>query len=144
MSKLDRSAQLFVVQLLGQYSTPSRVAKAVKEIYDIEITRQSVEWYDPTKNPNLDEELVEAFNKSRAEVKSGKLDLGILHANYRLAVLQKLVDGALDKGQGVLAAKYLEQAAREVGGAFTNKRELTGSDGGELVIKVEYVNPTND
>ncbi len=39
---------------------------------------------------------------------------------------------AEDQGNMVLAAQLLEQAAKEMGNAFTNRRELTGKDGKDL------------
>lgn len=38
-----------------------------------------------------------------------------------------------------LAAKLLEQIARELGGSYTNRTELTGKDGGKVEVEVTPV-----
>ncbi len=39
----------------------------------------------------------------------------------------------------VLASSLLKQAAEEVGGSYTNRRELTGKDGKDLPVPVSPV-----
>ena len=40
-----------------------------------------------------------------------------------------------------LVAQLLEQAAKETGGAFTNRRELTGKGGGPIASQITTVTP---
>lgn len=35
----------------------------------------------------------------------------------------------------VLASSLLEQAAKEVGGSYTNRREVTGANGGPMEVR---------
>jgi hypothetical protein len=46
-----------------------------------------------------------------------------------------MAEKAEAQGNMVLASSLLEQAAKEMGGAFTNRRELTGKDGGAVEVK---------
>lgn len=50
-----------------------------------------------------------------------------------------MADKAKGSGNLVLAATLLEQAAKEMGNAYTNRRELTGPAGGpiEQVTRIE-------
>lgn len=53
-------------------------------------------------------------------------EIPIANAAVRLHRLEQLCVGAMSKGNAPLAAEIIEQAAKEVGGLFTNKRELEG------------------
>ena len=45
-----------------------------------------------------------------------------------------MATAAEDRGNMPLAAQLLEQAAKEMGNAFTNRHELTGKDGKDLPV----------
>ncbi|WP_237143578.1 hypothetical protein [Phyllobacterium zundukense] len=46
-----------------------------------------------------------------------------------------MAEKAETQGNMVLAANLLEQAAKEVGDAFTNRRALVGADGGPVEVR---------
>ena len=50
-----------------------------------------------------------------------------------------MADKAENQGNMVLASSLLKQAAEEVGGSYTNRRELTGKDGRDLPVPVSPV-----
>ena len=131
MQKLEHEQQIFVVQLIAVYRTPSQVKALVKEEFQIEISRQSVEYYDPTKNPELSEELQKIFKDTR-EAYLNPENVGIFHQAYRLDSLQRMAIKAEQSNQTRMAAALLKQAAEETGGIYTNRRELTGKDGAPL------------
>jgi hypothetical protein len=64
----------------------------------------------------------------------GSQDLAIAHRSFRLRTLQRLAQRAESMGNIALTARLLEQAAKEVGDAFTSRRlsELTGAGGGPI------------
>jgi hypothetical protein len=47
-------------------------------------------------------------------------------------------------GNVAMVAQLLEQAAKEVGGIFTNRRELTGKGGGPIQQATQTVQMTPD
>jgi hypothetical protein len=129
--KLSKEAQLFVVQGLARWETLLEVAAAVKEVYGIEVSKQAVHHYHPQVNPNLSEPLKAAFAGERkrfiAEVESHS----IAHQSYRIQELAKIYRSTRSPA---LQLQALEQAAREMGGAFTNRREVGVEPLGDLAI----------
>src|SRR5690606_32056201 len=114
--------------------TPQEVAELVKQEFNIEIDRRQCENYDPTKyaGRNLGKKLADLFNQTRKKFDEGLIDIPIASKYYRLKQYQK----QLEKTKNAkLALKILEQAAKDVGGQFTNRQEITGKDG-------EAVQPT--
>lgn len=128
--RLKQEHKLFVVQCLACFMTPSEVVEAVRENFGIEIARQSVEGYDPSKAAcrKLDEELKQVFYRIRKKFISDILNVDIAHRVFRLAELSKLYHAAAAKGKDVIAAQFLEQAAKEVGGIYVNRVEVRVTD----------------
>jgi len=67
MATLREPVKVFIVQSLACFETPQQVADAVKQEFKIEIDRQQVAAYDPTKatGKNLSKKLKDLFFKSR-------------------------------------------------------------------------------
>lgn len=135
---LPDEVRTFIVQALACFDRPSEVAKAVKETFELTVSRQAVEAYDPTKRAGaeLSAEHRAVFEASRAAFLKQTAEIGISHRAVRLRALERLVDRAEAMGNITLAAELLEQAAKEMGGAFTNKREVAGDDKGAPVKMV--------
>ena len=134
--KLDDEARAFVVQALACFETPSAVVAAVKAEFGAEISAQAVEAYDPTKRAgrHLGERWRTMFEGKRATFLADIAAIGISHKAVRLRELDRLFHRASRLGNLALAAALLEQAAKEVGGAYTNRRELTGERGKPLSL----------
>lgn len=136
-AKLNNEVRTFIVQALACFDGPSAVVKAVQEEFGITITRQSVETYDPNKRAGrgLAEKWRTIFEETRAAFIEDTSKIGISHRAVRLRALQRMTEKAETQGNMVLASSLLEQAAKEMGGAFTNRREVTGKDGGAVEVK---------
>ncbi|MEG2750076.1 MAG: DUF2280 domain-containing protein, partial [Acinetobacter sp.] len=67
MARLKKSEKIFIVRSLAQFMEPSLVVEAVKENFKIDVSRQQVECYDPTKTAGADlsQELVDLFHEAR-------------------------------------------------------------------------------
>jgi hypothetical protein len=132
--KLSVEVQTFVVQSLACFDTPSIVVDAVRREYGETITRQSVEGYDPTKKAgaNLAEKWRQLFAETRKTFLEDTAGIAISHRAVRLRALQRMAEKAETQGNMVLAASLMEQAAKEVGDSYTNRRELTGKGGTPL------------
>ena len=72
------------------------------------------------------------FEETRKTFLEDTATIAISHRAVRLRALQRMSEKAEMQGNMVLAASLLEQAAKEVGDSFTNRRELTGKDGKDL------------
>jgi hypothetical protein len=55
-----------------------------------------------------------------------------------------MYDRVQGQGNMALAAQLIEQAAKESGGAFTNRREMTGKDGAPLIPPKSAQDMTDD
>lgn len=144
MATLNKKQKLFIVQSLAVFNTPQETVQLVKEEYDIEVTRQQVESYDPTKRAGKD--LSAEFKKEFELVRKDFLDkpLNIPTANkvVRLKILNDLVYKN-PKNQRVVRG-LLEQIAKEMGGLYTNKQEVDHTSKGESINKpttIELVAP---
>ena len=125
MAALKEPVKIFIVQALACRDTPQEVVDLVKQEYGIQISRSQCQAYDPTKysGRNLSKKFVDLFHKTRADFDAGLIDIPIAQKFYRLKHYQKQLERNLKNT--VLSLKILEQAARDVGGQFTNKTEVT-------------------
>ena len=125
-----------IVQRLARFNTPSQVVKAIKVDHGVDLSPQRVQFYDPTTSAGraLAEDLKALFFETREKAKQDLDGIASYHKAVRLQRLDAMINTAMDRGNLVLAAQLLEQAAKESGGAYTNKHQLehTGKDGKDL------------
>jgi hypothetical protein len=132
MAKLTEDQKRRIVQELACFRTPSEVAAIVKEEYGVEPSRQQVREYNP-RQVEVAPKWRELFDATRKAFLADQADIGIAQPSYRLRELQDWYLQAKKSKNGPLAKDLLEQAAKETGGAYTNKREHTGKDGKDLI-----------
>jgi hypothetical protein len=139
MAILTEPMKLALVQALACFDTPSQAADAVAQDFGIKVDRSQVAKYDPTKPPgkNLSKKLRAIFEATRAAFLKDTAAIPIAQQAYRLRVLQRALQKAENQGNTAMIAQLLEQAAKESGGAFTNRRELTGAHGGPIATRSE-------
>jgi hypothetical protein len=139
--KLSDEVKTFVVQALACFDSPSTVVDAVKAEFGDVITRQAVEGYDPNKRAgaSLSQKWRELFEATRKAFLEDTSAIGISHRSVRLRKLEAQIALNEKRGNSAMVAQLLEQAAKEVGGAYTNRRELTGKDGKDLPVPVSPV-----
>ena len=125
MAALKEPVKIFIVQALACRDTPQEVVDLVKQEYGIQISRSQCQAYDPTKysGRNLSKKFVDLFNKTRTDFDAGLVDIPIANKHYRLKQYQKQLER--NSKNVVMSLKILEQAAKDVGGQFTNKTEVT-------------------
>ena len=124
MKRLSGECKQLIVQSLACFIAPSEVVAAVKLQFGIELTRQQVAFYDPTKGAGaerLSQTLRDLFAATRERFISSVDDVGIAHLRYRLERLQEVCDRAEARGNDFLLLKVLEQAAKEVGGWYDRR-----------------------
>lgn len=143
MAVLTDEAKVTLVQALACYDTPTQAAEAVAQAHGIKIERMQAWKYDPTKpsGKNLSKKLVDLFHATRDAFLKDAAGIPIAQQAYRLRVLQKEVERAQARGNTAMVSQLLEQAAKETGGAFTNRREVTGKGGGPITQQVSSVTP---
>ncbi len=125
----------FIVQQVAAFMSPSETAAAVNEKFGLDVSRQAMERYDPHKHAGR--RIVQKWKDLFATTRQAFLDhveSQIPHA-YKAVRIRKLARAAdaFEKNKNFVGmARMLEQLAREVGGAFTNRTELTGRDRGPI------------
>lgn len=133
MAALTSELKSFIVQALACFDTPSQVVEVVKNDFGIVVSRQQVESHDPTKvaGRGLATKWVTLFHDTRKRFREEAADIPIANRSYRLRVLDRMAARAEGMKNMALAAQLLEQAAKESGGAYTNKQQvdLSSSDG---------------
>ncbi|MCC9162854.1 DUF2280 domain-containing protein [Alcaligenes sp. MMA] len=131
MATLSEAAKRFIVQALACYDTPTQVAEAVKEEFGIDVPRNQVGQYDPTKvsGKDLAKKWCDLFWDTRKKFRDEVSEIPIADQAFRLRQLHRMLNDAMKRKNVVLASQLLEQAAKETGGMFTNKRELSGPGG---------------
>lgn len=134
IAKLTVEQRTFVVQSLACFDRPHEIAAALKKEYAVTISLQGIEAYDPNKSAgkNLSKRWRAMFDATRNAFLTDTALVGISHRAVRLRMLDRMAEKADKQGNMVLAASLLEQAAKEVGNAFTNRHEHTGKDGKDL------------
>ncbi|WP_446915077.1 DUF2280 domain-containing protein [Klebsiella pneumoniae] len=151
MAALKPEVKAYIIQMLACYDTPSQVVEAVQKDFGIAITRQQVETHDPTKvsGKTLAKKWVDLFNHTRDRFLNEISDIPIANKAYRLRVLQRMSTTAENMKNIGMTAQLLEQAAKEVGEAYSNKQKVehTSPDGSmsprPTTIRLVGVEPTN-
>jgi len=97
------------------------------------LDRRQCASYDPTKpaGQNLSKKFVQLFEETRKKFDEGLIDIPIANKHFRLKQYQKQLER--NAKNTVMSLKILEQAAKDVGGQFTNRQELTGKNGEPLM-----------
>lgn len=145
MAALKPEVRAFIVQELACFDTPSQIVDSVQKEFKVQVTRQQVASHDPTKvaGKGLAQKWVDLFNRTRDRFLNEISDIPIANKAYRLRVLQRMSTTAEGMKNLGMTAQLLEQAAKEVGDAYTNrlKVESTGKDGGPIKAEVTNMSP---
>jgi len=149
VTRLSNEAKTYIVQSLACFETPSMVQKAVKGEFGVDVTRQAIEAYDPSKRAgeSLAGRWRTLFEATRKEFVDETVKVAVSHRAVRLRKIERIVERAESQGNHAMVLQALEQAAKEVGNFYTNRRELSGAGGGPLngVVRIErvIVDPAN-
>ncbi len=122
MAALTTKEKRWIVLQLAVFETPQQVADAFPEEFPgRSITRQQAANYDASKpwaRTGMAKELAALFDETRARFRQATDDIPIANKAYRLRRLDAL---ARSTKSPKLEAELMEQAAREVGEAYTNR-----------------------
>ncbi|MDR0216176.1 MAG: DUF2280 domain-containing protein [Comamonas sp.] len=147
MAKLSEAEKRFIVQALACYDTPTQVAEAVKEEFGTVLDRGHVGCYDPTKvsGKDLAKKWRDLFAATREAFKNELTEIPIAQRSYRLKVLQRIVSKAESMKNMPLALQVLEQAAKECGDMYVNRKPQEGDGkGGEAPQPVRVIVQVQD
>lgn len=124
MAALRSEVKAFIVQALACFDTPSQVVEAVLKEFNVVVTRQQCESHDPTKAAGkaLGEKWVTMFRESRKRFREETAEIPIANRAYRLRGLGRMAEKAESMRNLALTAQLYEQAAKEVGDVYVNRR----------------------
>ncbi len=152
MARMRKELKVYVVRALAVFNTPTEVIALIKAHYpeDYEslsqnkggLKPQNIECYDPTKRAGkeLCDELRTEFEIARKQFLDAPQQIPVANLTYRLERMQRVIDHA--GKNSVLVLTTLEQAAKDVGGVFTNRKEITGKDGKPLTEQPKPIDLT--
>lgn len=150
MAVLRSEVKAFIVQALACFDTPSQVVASVKTEFGIEITRQQCESHDPTKfaGRGLGSKWAELFHEARKRFREETADIPIANRAFRLRTLGRMAEKAENMKNMALTAQLLEQAAKEVGDVYVNRRldpiKPPGSEAGAEPAAEYVLRPDED
>ena len=143
MAKLREDHKVLIVQRLATFTTPTEIQAELKEL-GVVVELAQVVYYSPdTKHTDLAPKWRKMFDDTRAAFKKDTANIAIAHKSFRLQELQrmyrKLMSGT--RPNMPLAKELLEQAAKEVGEAYTNRRQLVSPNPLEDLAKLLDLTP---
>ena len=150
MAALNNDVKAFIVQALACFDTPTQVVEAVQKEFSITVTRQQVETHDPTKysGKGLAKRWVTLFEDTRKRFREETADIPIANRAYRLRTLGRIAEKAENMRNLALTAQLLEQAAKEVGDVYVNRRiepiKPPGSEAGYEPVAQYVLRPDED
>ncbi|MBI0185942.1 DUF2280 domain-containing protein [Yersinia pestis subsp. pestis] len=131
MAALKPDVKAFIIQALACFDTLSMVAEAVQKEFGIKVTHQQVESHDPTKvsGKGLAKKWVELFTITRERFQTEIASISIANKAYRLRALDRMAAATEKQKNFGMTAQLMEQAAKEVGDAYTNRQKVEHSGG---------------
>ena len=158
MSNLNTDQKRLIVRRLAVMDRPREVKDVVEERYDVEVSYSQLTHYNPTlsSGQELSEELTELFWETRRQFLEEQQDIAIAHKAKRLRELEKMHENlkkkvrkydeeeADDAVVGLLSEirDVLEQAAKEAGDKYSNRKEISGPDGGPVETANVEIDPS--
>lgn len=125
MANLTEEQKLEIVSMLACFREPAMIIRHFQLEYHMAIDHKQVGRYDPTRAYfAAGDRWREIFNVQRDAHLNNVSEVPIAHQAYRLNILQRGVEEAMLSGNWPLVAKLTEQAAKEVGSAYTSKRTV--------------------
>lgn len=139
MAKLSEQVKTYIVRELACYERPSEIAKSVRTEFGVDVSRQQVHDYNPEGNKG--HKLARKWRDLHAATRKAFLEdtssIPVAHKSFRLRRLNRMIERAEEMGNYPLAAQLMEQAAKECGDAFSNRRthEIGNKDGESFKVQ---------
>jgi hypothetical protein len=94
---LTEEIKAFIVRGLVCYETPTRVAAAVKKVFDLEVSRQLVHTYHARSAHPPEERWCELFEQTRESFLADIASIGIAQKAFRLRKLERFAEHAEER-----------------------------------------------
>lgn len=127
MAELTEELKTEVVLRLARFERGAEIIKWLKVEHGLECSFQQIHQYDASKPQfTSGDKWRQIFDAARKAFLHDVAAVPAAQQAYRLNMLQKGIEESAKKGNWPLVSSLLEQAAKEVGGAFTNVRINAG------------------
>jgi hypothetical protein len=124
MASLTDEVKEFIVKRLACYDTPSEVIEAVNVNFSVTVSRQQVHRYDP----NCSDPPAQRWKDLHAQTRQAWLrkvaEIGVAQKAVRLAMIDRMARNCMANNRIDRALDCLEQAAKECGGMYENRRTV--------------------
>jgi hypothetical protein len=125
MADLTDEQKLEIVAALACFREPGAIIAHFQLEHGLDLDHRQVGRYDPSRSYFAAGDKWRAiFDAKRKAYLEEVASVPIANQGYRLNRLDEMASAALREGKRAEAAMYLKQAAEEVGGAMTNRRDL--------------------
>jgi hypothetical protein len=125
MARLTSEHKAFVIRGFARFQTVPEITAGLKEKFGVEVSTHQLYGYHPDSvNFRVSKQWLELFNREREAFLRNVDSIGIANKTVRLQRLEQACVVALARKNIKLAAELMEQAAKEMGEVFTNKREI--------------------
>jgi hypothetical protein len=125
MPVLTNEQKAFIVSAFARFDGVAEVCRSFKEQYGSEITKSHALAYNPGgANYRGAPKWHDLFERERKAFLDNVNSIGISNKTVRIHRLEQLCVIALSRRNVKLAAEIMEQAAKEMGEVFTNRREV--------------------
>lgn len=127
MAKLNDEVRADIVMALAQFETPGEIRDRLREERGLDVPITQIWHYNPdrkdvnaTDGGSLAQKWRELYKQTRSKFLARTQDIGIANKAFRLQRLDRMARKAERMRNYKLAAELHEQAAKEMGGYFTN------------------------
>lgn len=136
MAKLNDDQKSYLVTRFACFASPSEVIEELKTRWNLAATVEQVVYYNASilSGTKLAQKWKDLFQKMRSAYIADSQNVAIAHQSYRLRRMQQLLDSPSVAKNYVAVLNILEQAAKETGGFYSNKREISGPGGAPIPV----------
>ena len=122
--RLDTNHRLRIISELAGFATPKETAEVMWREFGIRVSPQRIECYDPTKSAGrrLSPHWRDLFFKIREKSRTELANIPEFHRAVRVKYLAESVNCCEERGDYAMAARLLEQIAKEMGGYYERRR----------------------
>lgn len=126
MPQLTKEQKTFVVTRLARFDAPADVREELRERYGIDVPPSHLARYNPENAAakELGAKWRTLFERTREEFLGAAAPVPGAHKAVRVKELWEMARRARQRGSFRLAAQLLEQIAKEMGGAYTNRHAV--------------------
>ena len=122
--KLTEAQKDYVIRRLAAYDTPIEIQRDLREKFGVEITRQAVEVYDPTRRPRCGKQSADAFFGARGALLASEPDAPLSLRKDELRRRERLVLRSIE----TLADRILKSIDAGNGDVFAKRADRISDD----------------